>query len=74
MPIVRRFGVGSEIKLNFFVNRVDDEVKELVLMDRIVCLDGIRHTFRKQTSFLVTYYLAERFTNNSASSSCFVKY
>ncbi|WP_207891196.1 hypothetical protein, partial [Natrarchaeobius oligotrophus] len=69
-----RFGVGSEIKLNFLVNRVDEEVKNLVLVDRTVCLRGIEHTIGKRASFLVAYYLAEGLTTKSASSSCFVKY
>lgn len=62
----RRLDVGSEIELDFLVNRVDEEVKSLVLVDRTVCLRGIEHTIGKQTSFLVTYYLPEDLTNNSA--------
>ncbi|SIS04911.1 hypothetical protein SAMN05421809_3530 [Natronorubrum daqingense] len=45
---------------------IDEEVKNLVFVDRTVCLQGIRHTFCKQTPFLVTYYLTEGLTNNSA--------
>jgi len=51
------FGVFSECESNFLVNGVDEEVKELVLVDFIVCLLGIRHTFSKQTSQLTGFVM-----------------
>jgi hypothetical protein len=52
-----QFGVFSEGESNFLVKGVDEEVKELVLVDFIVCLRGIRHTFRKQTSQLTGFVM-----------------
>jgi hypothetical protein len=43
------FGVFSEGEGNFLVKGVDEEIKQLVLVNFIVRLRGIRHTLRKQT-------------------------
>jgi hypothetical protein len=49
-----KFGVFSESESNFLVKGVDEEVKDLVLVDFIVCLLGRRHTFSKQMSQLTS--------------------
>ncbi|ELY31213.1 hypothetical protein C498_10371 [Haloferax volcanii DS2] len=51
------FSVVGEIQRNFLVKSVDEEVKELVLVDFTVCLLGIRHTFCKQTSQLTGFVM-----------------
>lgn len=43
------FSVVGEVERNFLVKAVDEEVKELVLVNLTVCLLGRRHTFSKQT-------------------------
>jgi len=52
------FGVFSECEGNFLVKRVDEEVKELVLVDFIVCLLWLlEHIFSKQTSQLAGFVM-----------------
>jgi len=42
---------SASVRGNFLVKRVDEEVKELVLVDFIVCLLWLlEHIFSKQTS------------------------
>ncbi|WP_440992362.1 hypothetical protein [Haloarchaeobius baliensis] len=43
------FSVVAKVQRNFLVKTVDEEVKELVLVDFTVCLLGFEHTFSKQT-------------------------
>jgi hypothetical protein len=44
------FSVVAEVQRNFLVKPVDEETKQLVLVDFTVCLLGLEHTFSKQTS------------------------
>ena len=48
--------VLAKVKINFLVNSLDEEVKELVLVDCIVCLLWVlRRSFSKQTSQLISF-------------------
>ncbi|ELY59323.1 hypothetical protein C492_11320 [Natronococcus jeotgali DSM 18795] len=50
--------VLGEVKTHFLVKGVDEEVKELVLVDCIVCLLlVIRHVFSKQTTQLTGFVM-----------------
>jgi hypothetical protein len=54
--LLRRYlSVVAESDRNFLVKGVDEEIKKLVLVDFTVCLLGLRHTFRKQTSQLTGF-------------------
>jgi hypothetical protein len=56
VDLLRRYlSVLAEGDRNFLVNRLDEEVKKLVLVDFTVCLLGIGHTFSKQTSQLTGF-------------------
>ena len=53
---VINFSIIAEIKNNSLVKSVDEEVKELVLVDFTVCLLWVlRHNFSKQTSQLTGF-------------------
>jgi len=41
--------IVCEIEINFLVNRLDEEINELVFVDFIVCLLLFRHNVSKQT-------------------------
>jgi len=49
------FSIIPETEINFLVESVDEEIKNLVLMDFTVCLRGLGHTFSKQTSQLTGF-------------------
>jgi len=52
------FSVVGKIESNFFINRLDEEAKKLVLVDFAVCLLLVfGHIFSKQTSQLTGFVM-----------------